>query len=372
MRSVAICLAAFLLLGLLASAAPALAADLSTGSSATVSDDMGSLTVSAGASYLMPQHYKGSDAFFSSATGRKTGDTDYSRPDAILGPSVSLAAERKTSLALPGLSHSRLVGEFRYAGGSARSSGLVSPGAGSTIILLSVDPAYNWIGGITPSPGGSARTRVSMSQDNFDLRLGLEGDGSRWQSGEGLLTATPVFGVGLYAATQRYKVSTRLEAVSNSDTSNMSETMRTTDIGPELRAGIKAELPGGATFSAMASAALLVGWADLDASQVLNATAPPWVVGKRSPTYSAKHSANEALVSGLFGLTLRGDMPVAEKCSLGLEASGRIWTSRPTIHNPTAMENSGNITTTAVNPGLRIGEDSASELGAALRLAYTF
>lgn len=347
-----------------------LAASPMPDASGTVSDDTGSITVSAGAKYLMPQQYKGSDMIYW-GVGVKIADTNISRPDAMFAPSVSLAAERKTSLELAGLSTIRLVGEFSYVGGSARSSGLVSPGAVNTIIFISVDPAYNWIGGIAPIAGGSATTRVSIALDNFDLRLGLEGDGSRWQSGEGLLTATPVFGVGLYAATQRYKVSTRLEAVSNSDTYNMSETMRTTDIGPELRAGIKAELPGGATLSAMASAALLVGWADLGASQVLNAVAPNWDPRKRSPTYSAEQSENEVLVSGLFGLTLRGDMPVAEKCTLGLEASGRIWTSRPTIDNPTSLGGTG-VVATGTNEGVRIGHDSASELGAALRLNYTF
>jgi hypothetical protein len=336
--------------------------------SGTLSSDTGSISVSAGAKYLMPQHYKGSD-IITSAGGAKLADTNISRPDGFLAPSVSITAERQTSLALPGLRDIRLVGEFSYSGGSARSNGLVTTQATEYIILLSVDPAYNWIGGIG-AMGTDATSRVSISQGNFDLRLGLEGKGTPWQPGGGEITATPVFGAGIYASTQRYKVSTEFAELSGTDIYKMAESIRTTDIGPELRAGISFALPGGARAEALASAALLVGWADLDASQALQ-TGGGWLLTKRSPTYSATRSVSDVLVSGLFGLTLRGEVPVAEKCTLGLEASGRIWTSRPTIDNPLSIGGTG-VVTTGTNDGVRIGQDSASELGAALRLSYSF
>lgn len=340
-------------------------------SSGTVSDGEGSLTVSAGARYIMPQQYRGSDAVFNGGTGRKTGDTNISTPDSLLAPSVSLAAERKTSLELPGLKDIRLKGEFSYAGGSARSTGFVGTSAGNYLLCISIDPAYNWVGGLGPAGGGgSARTRVSISEDNFDLRLGLEGESASWRTDGGGVTAAPVFGAGVYASTQRYKVSTKL--VGSDDTSTLVESLRTTDIGPELRAGVNFTLPGGVRASAMASAAALVGWADLDASQaVVGSTA--WMAGMRSPTKSATRSLNDTVFSGLFGLTLRGDVPVSEKFALGLEATGRIWTSRPTIDNPKSLGGDGQITSSgATNTGVRIGQDSASELGAALRFSYSF
>ncbi len=318
----------------------------------------------------MPQNYKGSDGIFSSGTGLKTSDTDIATPGSILAPSISLAAESRTSLELPGLRDLRLKGEFSYAGGSARSSGVITPAGGDAIIALSVDPAYNWVGGIGPI-GGSASSRVSIAEDNFDLRLGLEGKGTQWQPGDAL-TVTPVFGVGIYAATQRYKVSTLLAGLGSTDTHELVESIRTFDLGPELRAGVKFALPGGASASAMASAAALFGWADLHASQTLN-SGVAWGATKRSPSKSAARSVNDAFVSGLFGLTLRGEVPVAEKCSLGLEASGRYWTRRPTIENPMNIGGNGVVTSAAgTNEGVRIGQDSASELGAALRFSYIF
>ena len=367
MRSVSICLASCLLL-CLASLNPALAANPSADSSATVSGDLGSLTVSAGAKYLMPQGYKGSD-IITNAGGIKQRDASPSSPDGILAPSVSFTAERQTSLELPGLRDLRLVGEFSYSGGSARSNGLVTTRATEYLILLSVDPAYNWIGGLG-ALGTDATSRVSISEDNFDLRLGLEGKGTPWQpSGDGII-ATPVFGAGIYASTQRYKVSTQFAELSGTDIYKMVESIRTTDIGPELRAGISFALPGGARAEALASAALLVGWADLDASQALKSD-EGWVLVKRSPTHSATRSVNDVLVSGLFGLTLRGEVPVAAKCALGLEASGRYWTRRPTIKNPMALGGTGAVTTGS-NEGVHIGHDSAAEVGAALRLSYSF
>jgi len=336
--------------------------------SETLSGDAGSLTVSAGAKYLMPQGYKGSD-IITNAAGLQLRDASTSSPDGILAPSVSITAERQTSLELPGLRDLRLVGEFSYSGGSARNNGFVTTQATEYIILLSIDPAYNWIGGLG-ALGTDATSRVSISEDNFDLRLGLEGKGTPWQPGGGEITATPVFGAGLYAATQRYKVSTQFAALSGTDMYKMVESIRTTDIGPELRAGISFALPGGARAEAVANAALLVGWADLEASQAVQ-TGVGWLANKRSPTYSATRSVNDVLVSGLFGLTLRGEAPVAEKCTLGLEASGRFWTSRPTIENPMSLGGTGGVTT-GTNEGVRIGHDSASELGAALRLSYTF
>jgi len=370
MRSVAVCLASFLLLGLLAYSAPALAADLSPESSATLSDDMGSLTVSAGAKYISPPAYKGADLIASPWTALKTQDTNISSPDGIPAVAISFAAERKTSLELPGLRDLRLVGEFSYAGGSARSTGFVTPAAIDYIIAVSDDPAYHWVGGLGPV-GGSATSRVSIAEDNFDLRFGLEGKGTRWQSDGGGMTVTPVVGAGVYSATQRYKVSTLLSALGSTDTHTLVESIRTTDLGPELRAGLSLGLPGGVSVSAMASAAALVSWADLDASQSLQSTTA-WIVTKRSPTRAATRSLNDTFVSGLFGLTLRGDVPVAEKCSLGLEASGRYWTRRPTIENPLSLGGSGVLTGAGTNEGVRIGQDSASEVGAALRLAYTF
>ncbi len=370
MRPVAVCLAPFLLLGLLASSVPAMAADLSTESSATVSGDMGSLTVSAGAKYISPQAYKGSDLIASPATGRKTQDTNISSPDGIPAVAISFAAERKTSLEVPGLRDLRLVGEFSYAGGSARSTGFVTPAAGDYIIAMSVDPAYNWVGGLGPV-GGSASSRVSIAEDNFDLRLGLEGKGTHWQSDGGGMTVTPLVGAGIYAATQRYKVSTLLSALGSTDTHTLVESIRTTDLGPELRAGFSLGLPGGVSVSAVASAAALVSWTDLDASQSLRSTTA-WVATNRSISGMATRSLNDTFFSGLFGLTLRGDVPVAEKCSLGLEASGRYWTRRPTIENPLSIGGNGVLTGAGTNDGVRMGQDSASELGAALRLSYTF
>ncbi|SNS09981.1 hypothetical protein SAMN04488503_2730 [Humidesulfovibrio mexicanus] len=364
--SASVCLA---LLILFVFSGHCLAADPLPGESATVRDGATSITVSAGAKYLAPQRYKGSD-IITNAAGTKLAVADISRPDAVFGPSVSIAAESEIGLEVPGLRQLRLVGEFSYSGGSARRSGVVDPGAGNFLILLSVDPSYNWIGGIDKTIDGGATSRVSISQDAFELRFGLEGKGDDWRPGSGAVTATPVFGAGLYASTQRYKVSTRYAAITASHSASMVETIRTTDIGPEVRAGMSFALPGGARVEALASAALLVGWADLEASQGLDTTIPLIAI-KRSPTWSAKRSVNETLVSGLFGLTLRGDVPVAEKLSLGLEASGRLWTARPTIENPTSLYGTNNILT-ATNEGVRIGQDSASELGAALRLRYSF
>lgn len=364
-------LAIALLFALTVPAVPARSGDMPADKTFTLSSDQGSITVSAGAKYIMPQSYKGSDAIFNGGTALKTADSDYSTPDSILGPSITLSAERATSLELPGLSDIRLVGEFSYSGGSARSTGIVTPGAGDYLLFLSVDPAYNWVGGIGPA-GAAAATRVSISEDNFDLWLGLEGKGTAWGSDAGGATAAPVFGAGLYAATQRYKVSTRVEGLGAADHYAMVESIRTTDIGPELRAGLEAQLPGGATFSAMASAAALVGWADLDASQQWSGISA-WMPGTLSPTHGAKRSVNDVLFSGLFGLTLRGEVPVAEQWSLGLEASGRIWTSRPTIENPRSIGGTGQVSVVGgTNTGVRMGQDSASELGAALNLGYSF
>ncbi len=361
-------LRAALLSGLLAVPDSSWAADLPANASGTLSGDAGSLTVSAGAKYLMPQGYKGSD-IITNAAGLQLRDASPSSPDGILAPSVSITAERQTSLKLPGLRDLRLMGEFSYSGGSARSNGAVTTQATEYIILLSVDPAYNWIGGVG-AMGTDATSRVSISEDNFDLRLGLEGKGTPWQPGGGEITATPVFGAGIFASTQRYKVSTQFTALSGTDTYKMVESIRTTDIGPELRAGISFALPWGARAEALANAALLVGWADLEASQAVQ-TGVGWLANKRSPTHSATRSVNDVLVSGLFGLTLRGEAPVAEKCTLGLEASGRFWTSRPTIENPMSLGGTG-VVTTGTNEGVRMGQDSASELGAALRLSYSF
>jgi hypothetical protein len=211
---------------------------------------------------------------------------------------------------------------------------------------------------------------VSISEDNFDLRLGLEGESASWRTDGGGVTAVPVFGAGVYASTQRYKVSTKL--VGSDDTSTLVESLRTTDIGPELRAGVNFALPGGVRASAMASAAALVGWADLDASQAVQGSTI-WVGTMRSPTKSATRSVNEVFLSGLFGLTLRGDVPVSERFALGLEATGRIWTSRPTIDNPQSIGGNGQISSASgTNTGVRLGQDSASELGAALRFGYSF
>jgi len=336
------------------------------------SGDQGSVTVSIGSRYLMPQSYKGADALVFGTNGKIVGSTDTEYSSGFLAPYISLAADRKTSLSFLGLQDIRLVGDFNYVSGSDRNSSTQAAGSGNYFIALSIDPAANWLGGLFPS-GLPVNTHVSVAVHNFDMSLGLEGKTEGWLLAGGT-SITPVFHAGLLASIQRYKVSTRLALVTNSaENDSLLERLQTTDIGPELRVGLAAKLPSGLTVSATANAALLAGWADLSASQDLSTTTASWNTSGRSSSFHATHAASESFFSGLLGLTLRAEAPLAEKLKLGLDATARYWTRRPTIKNPTTLAGDGAITTpTSINKGVRIGHDSAAELGAALRFTYSF
>lgn len=367
MRTFTHCLAASLLVILVAFSGPALAADPAAQKSGTAAGDTWTLSVSAGTKYLMPQDYKGADTITNNP-GVHVGDTDTDYSRGFFGAAVSLAGDYKTTLAIPGFKEVHLVSAFSYAGGSDHRSRTQSAGAGNYFVATSIDPAATWLGGIGVA-GDTASTRVSVAMDNFDLSLGLEGRAEAWTFGNGA-RMTPVLGVGILASTQRYKVSTRITSQANGDRDSLVETIRTYEVGPELRAGLSTVFSGGMSLSAVANAALLAGWADLYASQSLT-TVGSWTPSQRLPVPYATRSQYDSYLSGLFGLTLRAEYPVADSMKLGLEGSGRYWTSRPTVKNPIAL--SGSVISAATeHNGVRIGHDSAAELGAALTFSYSF
>lgn len=367
MRTILFGLAATLLAVFVALQGTSLAADPLTASAATVSGDSWSLAVGAGAKYLMPQKYKGADTITNNP-GNFVDNTDTEYSGGFFGTALSLAGDYKTSLALAGLNDIRLVASFNYAGGADRRSRTQSAGTGNYFVATSIDPAALWLGGIGTA-SDTAATRVSVNVDNFDLSLGLEGKAAGWTFANGY-SLTPVFGAGLLASTQRYKVSTRIASLSTSDVDSLVESIRTYDLGPELRAGLAASFSGGVTVSATANAALLAGWADLSASQNL-VTSGIWNTSERMSVPHATQAKTDSYLSGLLGLTVRAEAPVADKMKIGLEASARYWTSRPTIKNPITPNGSVMSSATDHN-GVRIGYDSAAEVGAALTFGYTF
>ena len=328
------------------------------------------LTVGGGPTYIKPQVFAGADSLFGTAAQEGHGLDEPFRGK-LNGEHLFLEAETETSLEFGELDDVRLAFRANYSHGQGRQSGEIFRPQDHYLLVLSVDPQWNFVGVVGNRNAAFIGSSISMEMDNTDMSLGLDarGKSKHWEGGT---TLTPMLHAGLFASHQRYAVETKHWEVDNPTLyyARLDESLDTWDFGPKLGAGLELDLPGGASVSVRGDAAIVGTWAALSADQEGR-----WLPGVsatyRPPSGSAHKDLNTNFTSLLFQFALNAEAPLTASLSLGVATSYRRWSARPTIMNP--LEVTANPATTPnINSGVKIGRAEAWEANAALALRYTF
>jgi|GEM_PF-7018852 len=327
------------------------------------------LTVGGGPTYIKPQVFAGADSLYGAVAAEGRGLDEPFRGK-LKGEHLFLEAETETSLEFGGLDDVRLAFRANYSHGQGRQSGEIFRPQDYYLLVMSVDPQWNFMGTVGNRNAAFIGSSISMEMGNTDMSLGLDvrGESEHWEAGT---TLTPLLHAGLFASYQRYAVETKHWEVDNPTLYNarLDESLDTFDLGPKLGAGLELDLPGGASVSVRGDAAIVGTWAALSADQEVRSYG---VSGNyRPPSGYAHKDLNTNFTSLLFQFALNAEAPLTESLSLGMATSYRRWSARPTIMNPLEVTSNPTINPN-INPGVKIGRAEAWEANAALTLRYAF